>query len=119
MRWMTSSRIASGTRTTTPRYGVATRASPCSSRNGWRRSLPAHDRTQRLRGRMLGTEGAPVAARPHRSDTLERGLAYLGRTQHADGSWHGDYGGPMFLLPLYVATCHVAHLGIDAAEQRE
>jgi squalene/oxidosqualene cyclase-like protein len=68
---------------------------------------------------MLGTEGAPVAARPHRSDTLERGLAYLGRTQHADGSWHGDYGGPMFLLPLYVATCHVAHLGIHAAEQRE
>ena len=33
-----------------------------------------------------------------------KGLEHLRRTQHADGSWHGDYGGPLFLLPLYIAT---------------
>src|SRR6478735_7546247 len=98
---MTSSKSACGTPTTTPPCDAATRASPRSSRSASPRSLPAHDRTRRLRGRMLGTEATPVAQRPPRSDALERGLSYLGRTQHADGSWHGDYGGPMFLLPLY------------------
>lgn len=68
---------------------------------------------------MLGTEGTPVAPRPVRTDALERGISYLARTQHADGSWHGDYGGPMFLLPLYVATTYVANLAIEPAQQRE
>ena len=50
---------------------------------------------------------------------LDRSLDHLRQTQHADGSWHGDYGGPLFLLPLYVATCHIAGLPIDLASQRE
>ena len=50
---------------------------------------------------------------------VDKGLEHLRRSQHADGSWHGDYGGPLFLLPLYVATCHVAGLNLDAASQRE
>ncbi len=50
---------------------------------------------------------------------VEKGLGHLARSQHADGSWHGDYGGPMFLLPLYAATCHVTELEIDAVSRKE
>ncbi|HYQ31038.1 MAG TPA: prenyltransferase/squalene oxidase repeat-containing protein, partial [Polyangiaceae bacterium] len=50
---------------------------------------------------------------------LAKGLEYLARAQHADGSWHGDYGGPLFLLPLYVSTCHVAGIGIEPAARLE
>jgi lanosterol synthase len=39
---------------------------------------------------------------------LERGLENLARLQGDDGSWPGDYGGPMFLLPMYVALAHTA-----------
>lgn len=53
------------------------------------------------------------------SGPLSRGLEHLRRTQHTDGSWHGDYGGPLFLLPLYIATCHVAGIEIDPGAQRE
>lgn len=38
--------------------------------------------------------------------SIERALSYLASQQHADGSWHGDYGGPMFLLPMYLGTCY-------------
>jgi squalene/oxidosqualene cyclase-like protein len=58
-------------------------------------------------------------ARTTRAGVVDKGLEQLRRTQHADGSWHGDYGGPLFLLPLYVATCHVAGLPIELASQRE
>ena len=53
------------------------------------------------------------------ASAVDKGLEHLRRSQHADGSWHGDYGGPLFLLPLYVATCHVAGLRLDATSQRE
>jgi len=61
------------------------------------------------------------ARAPHAGDFagVDKGLEQLFRTQHADGSWHGDYGGPLFLLPLYVATCYIAGLPIDLAAQRE
>jgi squalene/oxidosqualene cyclase-like protein len=54
-----------------------------------------------------------------RTRVLAKGLEHLARTQHADGSWHGDYGGPLFLLPLYVATSHVAGLEIDPTSRQE
>jgi squalene/oxidosqualene cyclase-like protein len=74
---------------------------------------------------MLGSERAELPftdareARPARTDPFERGLEHLSRTQHADGSWHGDYGGPMFLLPLYVATAKVTGIAIEPAVQKE
>lgn len=40
-------------------------------------------------------------------DALDQGVRWLARTQDEDGSWHGDYGGPMFLLPLYIATSKI------------
>ena len=44
---------------------------------------------------------------------IDRAADVLAATQAADGSWHGDYGGPMFLLPMYVGTCHVAGIALD------
>lgn len=35
----------------------------------------------------------------------------MAKTQSPSGSWHGDYGGPLFLLPMYVGTCHI--VGIE------
>ena len=50
---------------------------------------------------------------------VEQALDHLIRTQAEDGSWHGDYGGPMFLLPLYVATCRIAGIELAPDTARE
>lgn len=46
------------------------------------------------------------------SALLEKNIALsveqLRATQEEAGSWHGDYGGPMFLLPLFIATCRIS-----------
>src|SRR5262249_39148908 len=47
--------------------------------------------------------GEAVAGR----DPVGRGLDVLAATQDADGSWKGDYGGPLFLVPVYVAGLQV------------
>ncbi|HOX44192.1 MAG TPA: terpene cyclase/mutase family protein [Myxococcota bacterium] len=39
---------------------------------------------------------------------VARGVEHLTGRQQADGAWRGEYGGPMFLLPMYVAVCHAA-----------
>ena len=44
---------------------------------------------------------------------VARGLANLSSRQEADGAWRGDYGGPMFLLPMYVAACHIGGRPIE------
>ncbi|HEY0464979.1 MAG TPA: terpene cyclase/mutase family protein [Polyangiaceae bacterium] len=66
-----------------------------------------------------GTRVDPVEAKTTRTRRVELGLEHLRRTQHEDGSWHGDYGGPLFLLPLYVATCHVTGQNIDGVSRQE
>lgn len=38
--------------------------------------------------------------------SMEYALQNLSRLQIDSGSWPGDYGGPMFLLPMYLALCH-------------
>lgn len=47
-------------------------------------------------------------ASPELERTLQRSLDNLERLQGEDGAWPGDYGGPMFLLPMYLGLCHVA-----------
>jgi len=44
---------------------------------------------------------APSARK--RPAAIERGLDVLAATQDPGGSWKGDYGGPLFLVPVYVA----------------
>lgn len=48
------------------------------------------------------------ATRERVQQTMERAVENLARLQGEDGAWPGDYGGPMFLLPMYLVLCHVA-----------
>lgn len=52
-------------------------------------------------------------------DAIRRACAHLAAAQDADGSWGGDYGGPMFLLPMYVIVARFAGRALDAARQAE
>lgn len=38
---------------------------------------------------------------------LDAGLEFFVSRQNPDGSWSGDYSGPLFLLPMYVAASHI------------
>lgn len=54
-------------------------------------------------------------------DVVDRAISVLAATQEPDGSWAGDYGGPQFLLPLYVATTTIigrAPAGAEAEAMR-
>ncbi len=50
---------------------------------------------------------------------VRAGCAHLASIQTDAGSWAGDYGGPMFLLPMYVAVAHFAEHAIPAEKRRE
>lgn len=39
---------------------------------------------------------------------IRRSVRFYSTLQSPDGHWPGDYGGPMFLLPGLVITCHVS-----------
>ena len=45
---------------------------------------------------------------------VRRGLQNLSVRQNELGSWSGDYGGPMFLPPMYVILCRVSERDIPA-----
>src|SRR6184192_1618517 len=47
-------------------------------------------------------------------ETMSRALSNLAHRQEERGSWAGDYGGPMFLMPMYLALCHLAGKKVDA-----
>jgi len=55
-------------------------------------------------------------AEPHArpDDPIGAALAHLASTQDASGSWKGDYGGPLFLLPIFIATARTVGFALDA-----
>lgn len=58
----------------------------------------------------------PPTADPLRTqaqEAMRRALENLARRQEDRGSWSGDYGGPMFLLPMYLALKHLANSPLD------
>jgi squalene/oxidosqualene cyclase-like protein len=56
------------------------------------------------------SEGAP-GARP--GDPIAAALNHLASTQDPSGSWRGDYGGPLFLLPIFIATARTVGHELD------
>ncbi|MDB4977196.1 MAG: squalene--hopene cyclase [Myxococcaceae bacterium] len=62
---------------------------------------------------------APELVPPPAATTLdgaiERALTYLQSQQAESGAWCGDYGGPLFLLPLYIGTCYGTGVEIPPA----
>ena len=63
-------------------------------------------------------EARPASLRDEALAAARAGCANLTRRQERDGSWRGDYGGPMFLLPMYVLVARFAEHEIPA-ERRE
>lgn len=61
---------------------------------------------------------ARYAAQKDLSEAIELALQHLQATQDPDGSWHGDYGGPVFLLPTLVAATHIMDQRFDLATER-
>ena len=51
-------------------------------------------------------------------EATHRALRNLARRQEPGGSWKGDYGGPMFLLPMYVIACRVTEQPIPAPRRQ-
>ncbi len=45
---------------------------------------------------------------------IDRGLSFLASHQREDGAWPGDYGGPMFLVPMYLGSCYGTNTEIPA-----
>ncbi len=48
----------------------------------------------------------PALQRASRADAILRGLEVLAEDQSPEGSWKGDYGGPLFLVPVYLTALH-------------
>ncbi|XP_075870113.1 lanosterol synthase [Nelusetta ayraudi] len=52
-------------------------------------------------------------------DTALKGMKFYSGLQAEDGHWAGDYGGPLFLLPGLLITCHVAKIPLAEAWKKE
>jgi squalene/oxidosqualene cyclase-like protein len=55
---------------------------------------------------------APPLGQP--ADPIGAALAHLVSKQDTSGSWKGDYGGPLFLLPIFIATARTVGYSIDS-----
>uniref|UniRef100_A0A668VL89 Terpene cyclase/mutase family member n=1 Tax=Oreochromis aureus TaxID=47969 RepID=A0A668VL89_OREAU len=52
-------------------------------------------------------------------DAALKGMHFYSQLQAEDGHWAGDYGGPLFLLPGLLITCHVAKISLPEAWKME
>ncbi|HYO52033.1 terpene cyclase/mutase family protein [Archangium sp.] len=59
--------------------------------------------------------GASAGRAPERSigTAINAALAHLARIQSEEGSFKGDYGGPLFMLPMYVGTTYAVGFELD------
>lgn len=73
----------------------------------------------RLENALPQAKVIPSTPLPERAlEVMEKAVGNLARLQEARGSWAGDYGGPMFLLPMYVALAYAAKQPPDAYRAR-
>ncbi|XP_053483287.1 lanosterol synthase isoform X1 [Ictalurus furcatus] len=52
-------------------------------------------------------------------EAAQKGMEFYSHLQAEDGHWAGDYGGPLFLLPGLLITCHVAKISLSEAWKKE
>ncbi|XP_077393557.1 lanosterol synthase [Festucalex cinctus] len=52
-------------------------------------------------------------------DAALKGMNFYSHLQAEDGHWAGDYGGPLFLLPGLLITCHIAKIRLAEAWKKE
>ncbi|XP_067301195.1 lanosterol synthase isoform X2 [Pseudorasbora parva] len=63
-----------------------------------------------------------ISASPSAQTAVEaalKGMDFYSRLQAEDGHWAGDYGGPLFLLPGLLITCHIAKIPLPDAWKQE
>ncbi|WNG16524.1 terpene cyclase/mutase family protein [Cystobacter fuscus] len=64
--------------------------------------------------RNMAPDSSPGARRTVDS-ALSAAMTHLSGLLSPEGSLKGDYGGPLFMLPMYVGTAHAVGLELDAA----
>lgn len=55
----------------------------------------------------------PAPAEPGAHSSVSKGLRVLAATQEKSGAWKGDYGGPLFLPPLFIGTLYALGRVLD------
>uniref|UniRef100_A0AAR2M351 Terpene cyclase/mutase family member n=1 Tax=Pygocentrus nattereri TaxID=42514 RepID=A0AAR2M351_PYGNA len=61
----------------------------------------------------------PSSAAQTSVEAALKGMDFYSQLQAEDGHWAGDYGGPLFLLPGLLITCHVANISLPEAYKKE
>ncbi len=56
-------------------------------------------------------------AAPELRASIEATLRHLMHTQRPDGSWSGEYGGPLFLLPMFVGVARLSNVELSDDER--
>uniref|UniRef100_A0A6Q2XMB6 Terpene cyclase/mutase family member n=1 Tax=Esox lucius TaxID=8010 RepID=A0A6Q2XMB6_ESOLU len=102
------------------------RLSNVEGRQTWRfvQDSDASDREQNmLEAHSLGLDTSKfIPDSPLAQNALEsalKGMEFYSHLQAEDGHWAGDYGGPLFLLPGLLITCHVAQIPLPEAWKKE
>nr|XP_006636690.2 PREDICTED: lanosterol synthase [Lepisosteus oculatus] len=76
-----------------------------------------------LEAHSLGLDTSMFAPSSPPADTARqsalKGMEFYRLLQAEDGHWAGDYGGPLFLLPGLLITCHVAKIHLPEAWKKE
>uniref|UniRef100_A0A3Q1HVC9 Terpene cyclase/mutase family member n=1 Tax=Anabas testudineus TaxID=64144 RepID=A0A3Q1HVC9_ANATE len=86
------------------------------------RETPDREQTM-LEAHSLGLDtskfvsGSPAALTA--VDAALKGMHFYSHLQAEDGHWAGDYGGPLFLLPGLLITCHVAKIPLPDPWKKE
>ena len=57
----------------------------------------------------------PLVSQAPRDVVIDKGLEVIAQEQAASGAWKGDYGGPLFLVPIYLAGLHALGESTDPA----
>uniref|UniRef100_A0A8B9CGS8 Terpene cyclase/mutase family member n=1 Tax=Anser brachyrhynchus TaxID=132585 RepID=A0A8B9CGS8_9AVES len=67
----------------------------------------------------LDTLLRPLPAAGTAREAALNGMRFYAGLQAEDGHWAGDYGGPLFLLPGLLITCHTAKIQLPEGFQEE
>ncbi|KAF7658140.1 hypothetical protein LDENG_00016720 [Lucifuga dentata] len=95
-------------------------------RQTWRyvedQDVPDREQTM-LEAHSLGLDTSryvPDSSPAHTAmDAAQKAMHFYSHLQAEDGHWAGDYGGPLFLLPGLLITCHVAKIPLAEAWKKE
>uniref|UniRef100_A0A8C7EEG6 Terpene cyclase/mutase family member n=1 Tax=Nothoprocta perdicaria TaxID=30464 RepID=A0A8C7EEG6_NOTPE len=61
----------------------------------------------------------PLPAAHTAREAARNGMRFYASLQAEDGHWAGDYGGPLFLLPGLLITCHTAKIQLPEGFREE